>query len=74
MRVVLLVCVVAVSVALPIAPATWMRDMWTDIGNRTLAQVTLPGTHDAGAYNLTDALEPGDAAGVRAQRFARAPF
>jgi hypothetical protein len=42
------------------ASHNWMETIWADIGNRTLAQVTLPGTHDSGAYNLTAMLEPGD--------------
>ena len=45
------------------AAAPWMGASFEDISNRTLRQVTLPGTHDSGAYNLTTVLQPGDSAG-----------
>lgn len=50
----------AFCVGFACASHNWMETMWSDIGNRTLAQVTLPGTHDSGAYNLSATLEPGD--------------
>lgn len=51
-----------VGSSLAFSQTHWMEDNWATLGNRTLAQVTLPGTHDSGAFNLTTALEPGDSA------------
>ena len=45
--------------------ANWMERMRSAnflAGNQTLQQITLPGTHDSGAYNLTRELAP-DASG-----------
>lgn len=32
----------------------WMGDSISQIGDKSLKQLTLPGSHDSGAYNLTD--------------------
>lgn len=37
-----------------------MGDSLSVIGSKTLKQLTLPGTHDSGAYYLTNALMPGE--------------
>jgi len=36
--------------------ANWMEQNWAKISKKTLQQITLPGTHDSGSYNLTDDL------------------
>lgn len=36
----------------------WMGNSLGKIGDKSLKQITLSGTHDSGAYNLTDALMP----------------
>jgi len=36
--------------------SNWMERNWESIANKTLQEITLPGTHDAGSYNLTDQL------------------
>lgn len=36
----------------------WMGNHLSKLGNKSLKQITLPGTHDSGAYNLTDTLMP----------------
>eukprot|EP01079_Euglenida_sp_SAG-EU17-18_P003607 gene3607-4046_t len=37
-------------------PASWMGDLSGRIGNRSLFDLTWPGTHDSGAYHLTGEL------------------
>lgn len=36
--------------------ANWMKNALPIIGNLTLQQITIPGSHDTGTYNLTDYL------------------
>lgn len=40
-------------------PSDWMRDQSRCIGHKSLLEITLPGTHDSGAYELTADLVPG---------------
>jgi hypothetical protein len=37
-----------------------MGDNMYKLGYKSLLDITIPGTHDSGAYNLTDSLMPGD--------------
>lgn len=39
--------------------SSWMKEQMHCIGHKSLLQITLPGTHDAGAYELTAQLVPG---------------
>ncbi|CAG9315127.1 unnamed protein product [Blepharisma stoltei] len=41
-----------------INPASWMSDSLEFIGQKTLKEITLPGTHDSGAYWLGDVWMP----------------
>jgi hypothetical protein len=50
----------ASSVGINDNPATWMESEWDYIGNKQLWQVTLPGTHDSGAYNLSTQRVPSE--------------
>lgn len=43
-----------------ISYANWMGDNISKLASKSLKDITLPGTHDSGAYNLTDSLMPGD--------------
>jgi hypothetical protein len=45
-------------------PAFWIGQSLDTIGTLTLKNLTMPGTHDSGAYYLTSAIIPGDASGV----------
>lgn len=49
-----------ISVAAAINPETWIGDSLGIIGNLTLKNITLPGTHDSGTYYLGDAQMLGD--------------
>lgn len=40
--------------------SNWMGDNISKLGNKSLLDITIPGTHDSGAFNLTDRLMPGD--------------
>jgi hypothetical protein len=35
------------------SPASWMNDISSSIGSKTLTQIALPGSHDSGAYDFT---------------------
>ena len=48
------------SLGYKISPATWIGDSMSIIGEKTLKEITLPGTHDSGAYYLTEIQMPGD--------------
>lgn len=50
----------AVQLASSLTPQTWIGDSLGTIGNLTLKNITLPGTHDSGTYYLTDIPMPGD--------------
>ena len=42
--------------------STWIGDSMSVIGDKTLKEITLPGTHDSGAFNLTASIiVPGEA-------------
>jgi hypothetical protein len=49
-----------VHTAYSLTPATWIGDSLGTIGNLTLKELTLTGTHDSGTYYLTDKPMPGD--------------
>eukprot|EP01104_Vermistella_antarctica_P000169 TRINITY_DN1018_c5_g1_i1.p1 TRINITY_DN1018_c5_g1~~TRINITY_DN1018_c5_g1_i1.p1 ORF type:complete len:372 (+),score=48.41 TRINITY_DN1018_c5_g1_i1:183-1298(+) len=65
LRVLLMRVAIVVVVALVLSPAdvngtsvdpsTWMAT-YPGVSSRSLLELTLPGTHDSGSYNLTDAL------------------
>ena len=50
----------AVQIVSSLNPETWIGDSLGVIGNLTLKNITLPGTHDSGTYYLTDVPMPGD--------------
>jgi hypothetical protein len=56
----MIVLLISISSAFGLYPATWIGDALSVIGNLTLKQVTLPGTHDSGAYYLGNAPIPGE--------------
>ena len=41
--------------------STWISDSLNVIGDKTLKEITLPGTHDSGAFNLTAGVVPDEA-------------
>ena len=41
--------------------STWMADSMSVIGDKTLKEITLPGTHDSGSFNLTASVVPDQA-------------
>lgn len=43
---------------------TWIGNSMQYIGNKTLKQLTLPGTHDSGTYWLSDVPLPGDGSNI----------
>lgn len=49
-----------VSLGNCVDPSNWIGQSLGVIGNLTLKQITLPGTHDSGTYYLTDVPMPGD--------------
>ena len=51
-------------IASGLSPETWIGDSLSLIGNLTLKNITIPGTHDSGAFFLTDIPVPGDDASV----------
>ena len=57
------VAATALALASGVSAAPWMASSFELLSNRTLRQITLPGTHDSGAYSLTTDLQPGDSAG-----------
>lgn len=52
------------QLAFSISPATWISDSLAYIGDKSLKNLTLPGTHDSGTYYLTDVPMPGDTSGL----------
>lgn len=40
----------------PYSGPDWMQKAMKYLGQRTLQEITLPGTHDSGAFNFTDDL------------------
>lgn len=47
------------QIASSLNPETWIGDSLPKIGNLTLKNITLPGTHDSGTFYLTDTPMPG---------------
>ena len=45
--------------SLSISPSTWIGDSLGIIGELTLKNLTIPGTHDSGTYYLTETPLPG---------------
>ena len=39
--------------------SNWMQQKSNNLWNKTLLELTLPGTHDSGAYNLSHNIMPG---------------
>jgi len=54
----------SVQIASSLSTETWIGDSLGVIGNLTLKNLTLPGTHDSGAYYLTDVPMPGAQASI----------
>jgi hypothetical protein len=51
------------------SPATWMGDSLQKIGDLSLKDLTLPGTHDSGSFFLTDIPLPGETSPLRETLF-----
>ena len=45
---------------LALSAAEWMSNHYDDLKAKCLSQITLPGTHDTGTYNLGATVAPGD--------------
>ena len=61
----MLICVIfLLSAASSLSPASWIGDSLLVIGEKPLKNLTLPGTHDSGSYNLTESPMPGDSANL----------
>ena len=55
--------------------STWIGDSMSVIGDKTLKEITLPGTHDSGAFNLTASIiVPGEATELAAKLIEIAEF
>lgn len=52
--------ILILPLVLSLNPATWIGDNLSIIGDKTLKNLTIPGTHDSGTYWLTTAPMPGD--------------
>ena len=51
---------ILLACAYSLNPETWMEDSFEKLKQKSLKEITLPGTHDSGSYYLTDIIEEGE--------------